>query len=111
MKFMGVLKYFAFCCVSGLVFTNIKKNASLPPHIKYKIRMNATYFTPATDRIRDKFWMPGPQNWHQSYYDLGFSWLQDQLDRAIVDLQAGDDVIKPGVYLHEMPYPCYVDDK
>ena len=90
---------------------NIKVNASLPPHVKYKIRMNATYFTPATDSIRDPYWMPGPQSWNQRYYDLGFTWLQDQIERAIVDLHAERDVVKPAVYLHEMPYPCYVRDK
>ncbi|XP_020626914.1 ATP-binding cassette sub-family A member 2-like isoform X2 [Orbicella faveolata] len=96
--------------VAGIVFMNIKVNASLPPHVKYKIRMNATYFTPATDSIRDPYWMPGPQSWNQRYYDLGFTWLQDQIERAIVDLHAERDVIKPAVYMHEMPYPCYVRD-
>lgn len=96
---------------SGIVFLNIKVNASLPPHVKYKIRMNASYFTPATDSIRDPYWMPGPQSRNQRYYDLGFTWLQDQIERAIIDLHAGRDVIKPAVYLHEMPYPCYVRDK
>nr|XP_058969338.1 ATP-binding cassette sub-family A member 2-like [Pocillopora verrucosa] len=96
--------------VAGIVFMNIKVNVSLPPHVKYKIRMNASYFTPATDSIRDRYWMPGPQSWNQRYYDLGFTWLQDQIERAIVDLHAGREVIKPAVYLHEMPYPCYVKD-
>ena len=73
--------------------------------------MNASYFTPATDTIRDPYWMPGPQSWNQLYYDLGFTWLQDQIERAIVDLHAGRDVVKPAVYAHEMPYPCYVRDK
>lgn len=96
--------------VAGIVFLNIRVNASLPAHVKYKIRMNASYFTPATDSIRDPYWMPGPQSWNQRYYDLGFTWLQDQIERAIVDLHAGRDVVKPAVYLHEMPYPCYVRD-
>ena len=90
---------------------NIKPNSSLPPHVKYKIRMNASYLFPETDRVRDQYWMPGPQSWKQWYYDFGFTWLQDVIERAVVDLHAGRDVIKPAVYLHEMPYPCYVADK
>lgn len=77
----------------------------------YKIRMNATYFTPPTDRIRDNYWRPGPQSWGQSYYDLGFLWLQDQIERAIINLHSNREVIKPGVYMHEMPYPCYSKDR
>ena len=94
------------------MFLNIKANASLPPHVKYKIRMKATYFAPPTDSIRDSYWKPGPQSLNQRYYyDLGFTLLQDQIERAVVDLHAGRDVIKPAVYLNEMPYPCYVKDK
>lgn len=97
--------------VAGIVFLNIKANASLPPHVKYKIRMKATYFAPPTDSIRDSYWKPGPQSLNQRYYyDLGFTLLQDQIERAVVDLHAGRDVIKPAVYLNEMPYPCYVKD-
>ncbi|XP_048586908.1 ATP-binding cassette sub-family A member 2 isoform X2 [Nematostella vectensis] len=97
--------------VAGIVFTNIEPNKTLPVHVTYKIRMNATYFTPATDRIRDSYWRPGPQSWGQSYYDLGFVWLQDKIERAVVNLHAMREVIKPAVYLHEMPYPCYSKDR
>lgn len=96
--------------VAGIVFLNIKANASLPPHVKYKIRTHVTYFSPPTDRVRDSYWRPGPQSSQHWYYDMGFTWLQDQIERAIIDIHAGRDVIKPAVYLHEMPYPCYVKD-
>ena len=94
------------------MFKNIKANQSrLPPHIVYKIRMNATWFTPSTKEIRAKYWRPGPHSYYQNYYDLGFVWLQDLIERATLDEVTGKDVIKPAVYLHEMPYPCYVKDR
>ena len=37
--------------------------------------------------------------------------FQDVIERAIVDLQANRTVTEPGSYVHQMPYPCYMQDK
>lgn len=60
---------------SGVVFENVRANETLPPHIKYKIRQNAT-FTPTTKRVRDKYWFPGPGSGDYPYYQFGFTWIQ-----------------------------------
>lgn len=60
---------------SGVVFENVHANETLPPHIKYKIRQNAT-FTPTTKRVRDKYWFPGPGSGDYPYYQFGFTWIQ-----------------------------------
>jgi ATP-binding cassette subfamily A (ABC1) protein 2 len=97
-------------CV-GIVFTNINKNGTLPPHVEYKIRMNST-FTQDTTIIRSNYWQPGPECEYQPYYFFGFDWFQDLFDRAIIDEQvnAGSN-LAPASYLQEIPYPCYMSDR
>ena len=36
---------------------------------------------------------------------------QDMVERALVDEIADERVASPGVYLHQMPYPCYKKDR
>ena len=36
---------------------------------------------------------------------------QDMVERALVDEVAGERVASPGLYLHQMPYPCYKKDR
>ena len=59
----------------GVVFTNMKDNGQLPPHVVYKIRQNAS-FVQSTRLVREKFWYPGPHNWGYLYYQFGFVWIQ-----------------------------------
>ncbi len=33
------------------------------------------------------------------------------VERALVEEIAGERVATPGIYLHQMPYPCYNHDK
>lgn len=33
------------------------------------------------------------------------------IERAIIDVQVGRDVLEPGTYIHEMPHPCYMEDR
>ena len=40
-----------------------------------------------------------------------FLFPQDMVERALVDEVAGERVASPGVYLHQMPYPCYKKDR
>lgn len=95
---------------ASVLFENIHSDGSLPPHIKYKIRQNAS-FTPTTKFVRSRYWYPGPGPSQHSYYQFGFVWIQDIIERAIIDTQVGHDVIEPGTYIHQFPYPCYVYDQ
>ncbi|XP_052774715.1 ATP-binding cassette sub-family A member 2-like isoform X2 [Mya arenaria] len=96
--------------VAGLVFENIEANKTLPPHIRYKIRQNAT-FVPTTKRVRRKYWFPGPGSGEYPYYNFGFIWIQDIIERAIINVQVGQDVVEPGAYMVRFPYPCWLYDK
>lgn len=39
----------------------------------------------------------------------GFSYLQDVIEQGIIRAMTGTKE-KTGVYIQQMPYPCYVDD-
>ncbi|XP_048667737.1 phospholipid-transporting ATPase ABCA7 isoform X2 [Marmota marmota marmota] len=80
-------------------------------HVRIKIRMDIDDVT-RTNKIRDRFWDPGPAA--DPLTDLryvwgGFVYLQDLLERAAVRVLSGTDP-RAGLYLQQMPYPCYVDD-
>ncbi|XP_037680076.1 phospholipid-transporting ATPase ABCA7 isoform X3 [Choloepus didactylus] len=82
-----------------------------PGHVRVKIRMDIDDVT-KTNKIRDRFWDPGPAA--DPLTDLryvwgGFVYLQDLLERAVVRVLSGD-APRAGLYLQQMPYPCYVDD-
>lgn len=94
---------------ASLVF-EVDKDGNLPLHVVYKIRQNST-FTARTDLIRRRFWQPGSEH-HRviGYYTYGFVWLQDIVERAIIDKRVGRRVTEPGGYVEEIPYPCYLQD-
>ncbi|XP_075854307.1 phospholipid-transporting ATPase ABCA7 [Microcebus murinus] len=82
-----------------------------PGHVRIKIRMDIDVVT-RTNKIRDRFWDPGPAA--DPLTDLryvwgGFVYLQDLLERAAVRVLSGA-APRAGLYLQQMPYPCYVDD-
>uniref|UniRef100_A0A8C8YZG7 ATP binding cassette subfamily A member 7 n=1 Tax=Prolemur simus TaxID=1328070 RepID=A0A8C8YZG7_PROSS len=82
-----------------------------PSHLRIKIRMDIDIVT-KTNKIRDRFWDPGPAA--DPLTDLryvwgGFVYLQDLLERAAVRVLSGATP-RAGLYLQQMPYPCYVDD-
>lgn len=59
-----------------------------------------------------RFWDPGPSA--DPLMDLryvwgGFVYLQDLLEQAAVRVLSGGDS-RAGLYLQQMPHPCYVDD-
>ncbi|NWS77929.1 ABCA1 protein, partial [Crotophaga sulcirostris] len=85
--------------------------SALPPHIRYKIRMDIDDVT-RTNKIKDRFWDPGPAA--DPFSDLryvwgGFVYIQDLVEQAVVRVQTGA-ASRMGVYVQQMPYPCYVDD-
>ncbi|RMC22299.1 hypothetical protein DUI87_00611 [Hirundo rustica rustica] len=59
-----------------------------------------------------EYWDPGPRA--DPFEDMryvwgGFVYLQDVVEQAIIRVQTGTEK-KTGVYVQQMPYPCYVDD-
>ncbi|XP_035280221.1 phospholipid-transporting ATPase ABCA1-like isoform X1 [Anguilla anguilla] len=97
---------------AGIVFPDIKSGSSeLPPKVNYKIRMDIDNVE-RTNKIKDGYWDPGPRA--DPFEDLryiwgGFSYLQDIIEQGIIRAVTGTKE-KIGVYIQQMPYPCYVDD-
>uniref|UniRef100_A0A3B5M8A6 P-type phospholipid transporter n=1 Tax=Xiphophorus couchianus TaxID=32473 RepID=A0A3B5M8A6_9TELE len=109
-KSMGLLDNQKFW--AGIVFPNIAPNSTdLPPNINYKIRMDIDNVE-RTNKIKDGYWDPGPRA--DPFEDLryvwgGFSYLQDVIEQGIIRAITGTEE-KTGIYIQQMPYPCYVDD-
>nr|XP_034492803.1 retinal-specific phospholipid-transporting ATPase ABCA4 [Marmota flaviventris] len=85
--------------------------SSLPPHVKYKIRMDIDVVE-KTNKIKDRYWDSGPRADPVEdfrYIWGGFAYLQDMVEQGITRSQAQVEV-PVGVYLQQMPYPCFVDD-
>ncbi|ETE72734.1 Retinal-specific ATP-binding cassette transporter, partial [Ophiophagus hannah] len=97
---------------AAVVFLDIDARAAqLPPHVKYKIRMDIDAVE-KTNKIKDRYWDPGPRA--DPVDDLryiwgGFAYLQDMIEQGIIKTQTQVDV-PSGIYLQQMPYPCFVDD-
>uniref|UniRef100_A0A3B5A5W3 P-type phospholipid transporter n=1 Tax=Stegastes partitus TaxID=144197 RepID=A0A3B5A5W3_9TELE len=97
---------------AGIVFPDIPPNATeLPPKLNYKIRMDIDNVE-RTNKIKDAYWDPGPRA--DPFEDMryiwgGFSYLQDVIEQGIIRAVTGTKE-KTGVYIQQMPYPCYVDD-
>nr|KAF6442985.1 ATP binding cassette subfamily A member 4 [Molossus molossus] len=97
---------------AGVVFPDMYPwTSSLPPHVKYKIRMDIDVVE-KTNKIKDRYWDSGPRA--DPVEDLryiwgGFAYLQDMIEQGITRTQTQAEV-PVGVYLQQMPYPCFVDD-
>ncbi|XP_053928617.1 retinal-specific phospholipid-transporting ATPase ABCA4 isoform X4 [Cuculus canorus] len=97
---------------AGVVFPDIKPTtSSIPPHVRYKIRMDIDAVE-KTNKIKDRYWDPGPRA--DPVDDLryiwgGFAYLQDMIEHGIIKTQTNTEV-PFGIYLQQMPYPCFVDD-
>uniref|UniRef100_A0A3Q2ZB20 ATP-binding cassette, sub-family A (ABC1), member 4a n=1 Tax=Kryptolebias marmoratus TaxID=37003 RepID=A0A3Q2ZB20_KRYMA len=96
---------------AGLVFVNMFSwSTSVPPHVKFKIRMDVDTVE-RTNKVKD-YWDPGPRA--DPLDDLryvwgGFAYLQDIVEHGVIRTHTGKEW-PLGVYLQQMPYPCYVDD-
>ncbi|XP_029283093.1 phospholipid-transporting ATPase ABCA1b isoform X2 [Cottoperca gobio] len=97
---------------AGIVFPDVEPNATeLPAKLHYKIRMDIDNVE-RTNKIKDAYWDPGPRA--DPFEDMryiwgGFSYLQDVIEHGIIRAVTGSKE-KTGVYIQQMPYPCYVDD-
>lgn len=105
---------------AAIIFNNPeKKNStdgsvggSLPPIVSYKIRMNAT-LTHDTTYTQDRLYHFGPSNCLgcNAYFLYGFIYIQDLLEKAIVEEKTNGAPRPFGVVAQMTPYPCYVNDK
>ncbi|XP_036853988.2 retinal-specific phospholipid-transporting ATPase ABCA4 isoform X3 [Manis javanica] len=97
---------------AGVVFPDMYPwTSSLPPHVKYKIRMDIDVME-KTNKIKDRYWDSGPRADPVEdfrYIWGGFAYLQDMVEQGITRSQAQAEV-PVGIYLQQMPYPCFVDD-
>lgn len=97
---------------AGVVFPDMYPwTSALPPHVKYKIRMDIDVVE-KTNKIKDRYWDSGPRADPVEdfrYIWGGFAYLQDMIERGITRSQAQVEV-PVGIYLQQMPYPCFVDD-
>ncbi|XP_041861136.1 phospholipid-transporting ATPase ABCA1 isoform X2 [Melanotaenia boesemani] len=97
---------------AGVVFQlSNTSSTELPPHVTYKIRMDIDDVT-RTNKLKDRFWDPGPAA--DPFNDMryiwgGFVYIQDLVERAVSTVLTGVKQTT-GIYIQQMPYPCYVDD-
>uniref|UniRef100_A0A8D0GPC9 ABC transporter domain-containing protein n=1 Tax=Sphenodon punctatus TaxID=8508 RepID=A0A8D0GPC9_SPHPU len=95
---------------AGVVFLGL--GADLPAHVRFKIRMDIDDVT-RTNKIKDRFWDPGPAADPFSdmrYVRGGFVYVQDLVEQAVTRVLTGTPRRQAGIYVQQMPYPCYVDD-
>ena len=60
-----------------------------------------------------RVWFEGSEGdliWKRRYLGGGFIFLQDMVERAVVEQIVGHRVPTPGAYVHQMPYHCYDND-
>ncbi|XP_036065527.1 uncharacterized protein abca12 isoform X2 [Oryzias melastigma] len=87
-------------------------SSSLPPQMSYTIRMHMDNVM-RTDKVRNPYFVK------QTYisasqtmrYNRGFVYLQENIDRAIIELQSGQKVTDTAVQLQPFPYPCHLRDE
>ncbi|XP_071418175.1 glucosylceramide transporter ABCA12 [Pithys albifrons albifrons] len=84
---------------------------ALPPVLNYTIRMSSR-ITQTTNRIRERIWTVGPHNStsQSQIYSRAFIYIQDSIERAIIELQTGKKPEEIAVQVQAMPYPCYNKD-
>ncbi|XP_049449732.1 glucosylceramide transporter ABCA12 isoform X16 [Epinephelus fuscoguttatus] len=86
--------------------------SSLPPKVSYTIRMHMDNVM-RTDRVRSPYYVKENHIWSKQTlrYNRGFVYLQENIDRAIIETQTGQKVTDPAVQLQPFPYPCYYRDE
>uniref|UniRef100_A0A7N8XRX6 ATP-binding cassette, sub-family A (ABC1), member 12 n=1 Tax=Mastacembelus armatus TaxID=205130 RepID=A0A7N8XRX6_9TELE len=87
-------------------------STSLPPKVSYTIRMHMDNVM-RTDRVRDPYFVKEPHMFAKKTmrYNRGFIYLQETIDRAIIETQTGHKVTEPAVQLQAFPYPCFLRDE
>ncbi|CAF2630332.1 unnamed protein product [Rotaria sp. Silwood2] len=99
--------------LAGIVFLNdISNSDRLPTHIKYKIRMTLDDVD-NTFRTEDRYFTYAPRYLVPTatkYHSFTFIYLQNALDRAIINTQTGLN-LSYGIQTQQMPYPCWINDR
>ncbi len=88
-------------------------NSSFPPHIYYKIRMDSDKVD-GTRAVRDRLTSKGPRRrplFDLKYITFGFVYLQEMIERGIVEIITGQNLSQEQVFLQQYPYPCYIVDQ
>ncbi|XP_062900011.1 ATP-binding cassette sub-family A member 13-like isoform X2 [Mobula hypostoma] len=87
-------------------------SSSLPSRLKYTIRTNILHSMP-TDELQNPKWVSQPKKLptDNSHYNLAFIPLQDMIERAIIEMQTGQDIFDPAIQVEAMPYPCHKNDQ
>ncbi|XP_054065519.1 glucosylceramide transporter ABCA12 isoform X2 [Rissa tridactyla] len=90
---------------------SVPGDSPLPPVLNYTIRMSSR-ITQTTNRIRERIWTVGPHNStsQSQIYSRAFIYIQDSIERAIIELQTGKKPEEIAVQVQAMPYPCYNKD-
>ncbi|KAM9287173.1 glucosylceramide transporter ABCA12 [Morus bassanus] len=90
---------------------SVHGDLALPPVLNYTIRMSSR-ITQTTNRIRERIWTVGPHNStsQSQIYSRAFIYIQDSIERAIIELQTGKNPEEIAVQVQAMPYPCYNKD-
>ncbi|XP_010120287.1 PREDICTED: ATP-binding cassette sub-family A member 12 [Chlamydotis macqueenii] len=90
---------------------SVRGALALPPVLNYTIRMSSR-ITQTTNRIRERIWTVGPHNStsQSQIYSRAFIYIQDSIERAIIELQTGKNPEEIAVQVQAMPYPCYNKD-
>ncbi|XP_031749717.1 ATP-binding cassette sub-family A member 12-like [Xenopus tropicalis] len=86
-----------------------KTSSTLPKKIKYTISMKSI-FSEDTNFIRKSYWTPVPTSIINKY-SRGFVYLQENIDRAIIEMQTNKSVANVGLQYQSMPFPCYKRDR
>lgn len=62
--------------------------------------------------LRDIAWKPGPQNSDYYLNDLkyGYIFIQDMVERALLNTYTNTTTHSPGGYIQPFPYPCYLSN-
>ncbi|XP_053732917.1 glucosylceramide transporter ABCA12 [Synchiropus splendidus] len=100
----------------GSVIFKLPKNgdssATLPPKVPYTIRMHMDNVM-RTDRTRRPFYSKERHlTSSMSYrYNRGFVYLQENIERAIIETHTGQRVTDPAVQIQPFPYPCHFRDE
>ncbi|KAM6156382.1 ATP-binding cassette sub-family A member 13 [Erethizon dorsatum] len=83
----------------------------LLPHVTYTIRTSILY-SMRTDLIKNPSWKFHPQSLpaDEFKYNYIFVPLQDMIERAIVVVQTGQEVLEPATQAQAAPYPCHTSD-
>ncbi|KAM9343222.1 glucosylceramide transporter ABCA12 isoform 2-T2 [Pholidichthys leucotaenia] len=83
-------------------------SSPLPPKVGYTIRMHLDNVM-RTDRVRNPYYMKSSHIWPRKTmrYNRGFIYLQENIERAIIEMQTGNKVPDLAVQMQPFPYPCH----